>query len=175
MLQKYKVLLLHMLWWRQKNHHYHRFSRISLATRTCFLEHQHSMPLRFGWLLFLSPLHPLLYPLKFLCLFSSCSIDHSLYCFCWLFECMWWQPHQTAKLYCQYACLWQAIKEGHDLMQRKKTPMLTKSVHSYKISKSFFLHRNSCCCHSIFTSMVKFPLILSTDITSLSRVRNIIF
>ena len=55
-----------------------------------------------------------------LCLFPSCIIDHSLYCFCWLFECMLWQPRQTANIYWQSSCLWKAIKEGHDMMQRKK-------------------------------------------------------
>ena len=41
------------------------FSKISLATRTCFLEHQHSMSLRYSWLLSLSPFHHLPYLLNF--------------------------------------------------------------------------------------------------------------
>ena len=35
------------------------FYRIISKTRTCFLEHQHSMSQLFGWLLRLSPFHPL--------------------------------------------------------------------------------------------------------------------
>ena len=74
-----------------------------------------------------------------LCFFPSCSIDDSLYCFCWLFECLWWQPRQTSKLYWKFSCLWQAIKEWHDLMQRKKlhcllnlpTPIRYKNLSSY--------------------------------------------
>ena len=74
-----------------------------------------------------------------LCLFPSCPIDHSLYCFFLLFKCMWWQPRQIAKLYWQSSCLWQAIKEEHDLMQRKKlhcllnlsTPIRYQNPSSY--------------------------------------------
>ena len=43
------------------------FSKISLVTRTCFLEHQHSVSLGYGLLLCLSPFHPLLYLLNLFC------------------------------------------------------------------------------------------------------------
>ena len=43
------------------------FSKISSVTRTCFLKHQHYMSLDYGWLLCLSPLHPLLYLLNLFC------------------------------------------------------------------------------------------------------------
>ena len=108
-----------------------------------------------------------------LCLFPFCPIDHSLYCICWLLEFMLWYPCQIAKIYWQSSCLWQEIKEGHDLMQKKKSPLLTKSVHFYKISKFFFLRGNSCCCHIIFTSIVNFSLIVSTVNTSWSIVLNV--
>ena len=45
----------------------HGFSKTSLGTSTCFLEQQHSMSLGYGWLLFLSPFHPLLYLLNLFC------------------------------------------------------------------------------------------------------------
>ena len=83
------------------------------------------------------------------------------------------KPRQKAKLYWKYPCLWKAMKEGHDMMQRKKPPLLTKSVNSYKISKSLFLHRNSYCCRSIFTSMVNILLMVSMITTSWSRVQNV--
>ena len=44
------------------------FSRISVATNTCFLEHQHSMSLGYDWLLCLYPFHPLLYLLNLFCI-----------------------------------------------------------------------------------------------------------
>ena len=44
------------------------FSRISIATSTCFLKRQHSMSLGYGWLMCLSPFHTLLYLLNLFCL-----------------------------------------------------------------------------------------------------------
>ena len=47
---------------------------------TRLVEHQRFMEKIFSWFLCLSPFHPSLYLLKsFSCLFSSCSIDHSLF------------------------------------------------------------------------------------------------
>ena len=51
----------------KKFYYCHGFSKISLATRTCFLEHQHSMLLRYGWLLCLYPFRHLLYLLDLFC------------------------------------------------------------------------------------------------------------
>ena len=45
----------------------HGFPKVSLATSNFFLEHQHSMSLRYGWLLCLSPFHTLLYLLNLFC------------------------------------------------------------------------------------------------------------
>ena len=67
MLQKDKVLLLHMLWQRQEFYYFHGFSRISLATRTCFLGHQHYMSLRYSWLLCLCLFRPFLFMLNLFC------------------------------------------------------------------------------------------------------------
>ena len=43
------------------------FYSITVETRTCFLEHQHTMSLGYGWLICLSPFHPLLYLLNLFC------------------------------------------------------------------------------------------------------------
>ena len=52
------------------------------------------------------------------------------YWLCWMFERIWWQTGQTYILKWPYLCLWQSLKYGHDLMQ-KKTPLLTKSIDYY--------------------------------------------
>ena len=91
------------------------FSRIISEMRICLTEHQHCTEQRFSWLLYFSPFYHLLYPLNsFLCLFSSCYIDHSprnntYFCFDWnvdlalflldCFECVRWHPYQISKLY----------------------------------------------------------------------------
>ena len=51
----------------KKFYYCHGFSEISLVTRTCFLEHQHSVSLGYVWFLCLSPFHTLLYLLNFFC------------------------------------------------------------------------------------------------------------
>ena len=140
MLQKDKVLLLHMLWWRQEvlllsGVFQHLFSDkdLRLVTSTLYVTKLRLIVMFVSLPSFTSPVELVL------CLFPSCPIDHYLYCFCWLFDCMWRQNCQTANLYWKSSCLWQEIKEVHDLMQRKKNPLLTKSVHFYKISKNLLL------------------------------------
>ena len=62
------------------------FPKISLVTRTCFLEHQHSMTLGYGWLLCLSPFRPLLYLLN---LFCACFLPVPLIAPCIVFvDCL---------------------------------------------------------------------------------------
>ena len=64
----------------KKIYHCRGFSRINSETRTCVMEHQYCMEQIFSWLLCLYPFYHLLYLLKsFLCLFSSCCFDHSLF------------------------------------------------------------------------------------------------
>ena len=62
------------------------FSSITVATRTCFLEHQHTMSLGYGWLLCLSPFRPLLYLLN---LFCACFLSVPLITPCIVFvDCL---------------------------------------------------------------------------------------
>ena len=140
MLQKDKVLLLHMLWRRQEILLLSGFFQdwfiekdFLLGTLTFYVSRLRLIVVFVSLQYFTLPVELVL------CLFPSCTIDHSLCCFCWLFECMLWQPLQTANLHWQYSCLWQAIKEGHDLIQRKRlhcllnpsTPIRYKNTSSY--------------------------------------------
>ena len=62
------------------------FSKISIATRTCFLGNQHSISLGYGWLLCLYPFHPLLYLLN---LFCACFLPVPLITPCIVFvDCL---------------------------------------------------------------------------------------
>ena len=115
MLQKDKVLLLHMLWWRQEILLLSWVFQDKFRDKYLLLGTSMLYVTMFQLIVVFVSLPSFTLPVELvLCLFSSCSIDHNLYCFCWLFECMWWQLGQTDKLYCPYSCLWQAIKEGHD-------------------------------------------------------------
>ena len=113
------------------------FSRISLETRTCFFENQHSMSQRFSWLLYLSPLHPLRYLLNFFCAyFTSVPLitpyNIPYVCCYWLSYCM------NA---CDYSPVRQLVCIGHlhayekqwkkGMIWCKKTSFLTKSVDSF--------------------------------------------
>ena len=48
-------------------------------------------------------------------------------------------PRQTAKLYWKSSCLWKEMKEGHDLMQRKKLHCLLNlsTTIRYKNTSSY--------------------------------------
>ena len=81
----------------------------------------------------------------FLCLFSSCLIDHSLlqplyllclkfwpFIFCWLFECMWSQSCKTYNMYWPSLCLYKSILNMGMIWCKKNTsPFLTK-ILTYK-------------------------------------------
>ena len=131
------------------------------------------MSLGYGWLLCLSPFHPLLYLLN---LFCACFLPVSLITPCIVFvDCLnACDDIPIKKLnYTRNIHAYERKLKKSMIWCKEKTPLLTKSVHFYKISTTFFLHRNSCCWHSIFTSMVNILLILSKIITSWSRVRNV--
>ena len=121
MLQKDKFLLLPMLRWRQEILLLSGVFQDSFRDEDLLLGTSTFCVTRL-WLIFVFVSLPsfTLSVALVLCLFPSCPIDHSLYCFCWPFECMWWYPRQIAKLYWQSSCLLQAIKEGLDLMQTEK-------------------------------------------------------
>ena len=82
MLQKDKVLLLHILWWRQEILLFSwdlqgKFRAKDLLLDTSMLH------VTMFQLIFFVYLPSFNLPVKlFLCLFYSCSIDHSLYCYC---------------------------------------------------------------------------------------------
>ena len=69
MQQKYKVLLLHMIWWRQEVLLLSCFSRVNPEKSSCFLEHQCFMSQCFSLLLCLPPFHTILYLLNLFCAF----------------------------------------------------------------------------------------------------------
>ena len=103
----------------KKIYYCHWFSRINSETRTCFLEHHNSMSRFFTWFLCLYPFHPLIYLLSSFCAFFllfhwSLPVKYHisalieiliLYCFCWLFECMWLHTGHTSKMYWPYSFL----------------------------------------------------------------------
>ena len=126
MLQRDKFLLLHMLWWIQEISLLSGVFQDSFSDKDLILGISTFYVTRLRVIVIFVSLPSFTLPVELvLCLvFPSCRIDHSLYCFCWIFECMWWQSRHIAKLYWQSSYLCQAIKEGHDLMQRKKSHYL---------------------------------------------------
>ena len=117
----------------KKSCYCHGFSRISLATRTCFLEHQHSMSLRFGSLLCLSSFHPLLFLLN---LFCYCFLPVPFITPCIVFvdclnEC---DEIPVIKLSCNghLHAYERQLKNGM-ILCKKNSPFLTKPVDSYNI------------------------------------------
>ena len=118
----YKKMRFYRFTWsdkKDKTYYCNDFSRIISETRTCFLEHQHSMSqfsvdcfvclpyiLYFTcWNVFVLVLFLFHWPLPIIYHISALIDYLILYCFCWLFEWMWWQPGQKPKLYCSYPCI----------------------------------------------------------------------
>ena len=144
----------------KKFYYCHGFSNIILETRNCFLEHQHYISRRYVLLLCLSPFHPLIYLLN---LFCACFLPvPTITPFIVFVDCLNACGNSPAR---QLICNGNIHAYERQLKKsmigfKEKTPLLTKSVHSYKIYKYFFLHRNACCCCSIFTFIVNFSLII---------------
>ena len=173
MLQKDKVILIHMLWWRQEILLLSWFFQDSFSGKDLLLGISTLYVTRLRLIVVFVSLPSFTLPVELvLCLFPSCPIYHSLYFFIDFLNACDDIPFRQIRYTGNLHAYNRQLKKGM-IWCKEKNPLLTKSVHSYKISKSFFLRRNSCCCHSIFTSMVRFSLILSTDNISWSRVRNV--
>ena len=119
MLQKDKVLLLHMLWQEHKILLLSWFFQDKFRDKELFLRTSMIYVTIFQLIVVFVSLPSFNLPVELvLCLLSYCSIDRHLVFFCLLFEYMWWQSSHTANLYWPYSLIYQAINYGHDTMQK---------------------------------------------------------